>query len=689
VDDDGVANDEDNCPEAANNNQADGDDDGIGDACDNCAETPNADQSDEDGDGAGDACDVDDSDEDGLADRDDNCRFRANPDQADADNDGVGDICDNCPEAANFSQTDADEDGIGDACELPGDDDGDGRPDADDNCPTARNPDQADTDNDGRGDACDNCPEDANFSQADEDGDGVGDACEGRDRDGDGAVDGEDNCPADANEDQSDGDDDGVGDVCDNCPDASNPEQQDTDRDGRGDACTMGAADGDGDGVPDERDNCRGDANRDQRDRDGDGRGDVCDNCPEAANADQRDSDGDGLGDACEGGDQALRITLTWGGMGDADLHLLNPAGAWFTNGDLYWSNRQPAWGQPGLVEDSRDAGSPEEIRINEPQAGRFILGVHLFASNMEAMVDAEVTIECGDRRESFGPQALSASADIFGGGTGDLWQVAEIALPACEIEAIAGERRIATVACQAGSGCSTCDSCVSGICAGVDCDGSACDGLTGRCRDLCEDVDCGGGERCSPEDGVCRARGVGACEPCEVNSQCTGDGTTTCLVNLRAEGELFCARPCGDGNGNCPGGYECQQVQGVDGGFCIPAAGTCIDRCAGVNCPGEEVCDIFTGQCRPPGCEVNTDCGANRYCGRQDGQCYPTGMGNLGIGEQCANDAECRAGTLCGILGTCQSVCDTDEDCNDGLFNRCAPDIVNPNRQLCGFPFP
>ncbi|MCE7938147.1 hypothetical protein DCC79_07230 [bacterium] len=83
ADDDGIDDDEDNCPEVANTDQADLDDDGIGDACDadrdgdgidddedNCPAVSNADQGDYDGDGDGDACDADD-DNDGVLDGDD------------------------------------------------------------------------------------------------------------------------------------------------------------------------------------------------------------------------------------------------------------------------------------------------------------------------------------------------------------------------------------------------------------------------------------------------------------------------------------------------------------------------------------------------------------------------------------------------------------------------------------------
>ena len=59
-----------------------------------------------------------DMDDDGVPDEDDNCPQTANAGQEDADHDGVGDVCDNCPDTANPDQRDRDRDGIGDACEV-------------------------------------------------------------------------------------------------------------------------------------------------------------------------------------------------------------------------------------------------------------------------------------------------------------------------------------------------------------------------------------------------------------------------------------------------------------------------------------------------------------------------------------------------------------------------------------------
>lgn len=149
-----------------------------------------------------------DADSDSIADDEDNCPFDANQDQADDDGNGIGDVCDttsggndadsdgvddsvdNCPVAPNADQNDLDSDTVGDVCD--GDIDGDGIDNDADNCPF-----QFDDTN--------TCSTGSTSNDADSDGvpddeDAfVNDASEQNDADGDGVGDNADVCPFIAN----------------------------------------------------------------------------------------------------------------------------------------------------------------------------------------------------------------------------------------------------------------------------------------------------------------------------------------------------------------------------------------------------------------------------------------------------------------------------------------------------------
>lgn len=143
LDNDGIPDSADNCPNVYNPLQEDTDGDGVGDICDNCVTIPNPMQEDTDGDGIGNVCD--------------NCPTISNPSQVDSDIDGIGDACDNCPIIPNSDQADCNNNGIGDMCDDP-DHDCDGIYDGVDNCPTVYNPFQIDINQNGIGDACEVFP---------------------------------------------------------------------------------------------------------------------------------------------------------------------------------------------------------------------------------------------------------------------------------------------------------------------------------------------------------------------------------------------------------------------------------------------------------------------------------------------------------------------------------------------------
>jgi hypothetical protein len=152
------------------------DDDGVPDDLDNCPEVSNPEQDDADGDGIGDACNDDqDGDGDEWADHLDNCPSLANPDQVDTDLDDVGDPCDNCPSSANPDQADdVHPNGIGDACDDP---DGDGLTDAEE-VVLGTDPSDPDSDDDGLTDGDEVNVHGTDPSSADSDGDGLNDGDE-------------------------------------------------------------------------------------------------------------------------------------------------------------------------------------------------------------------------------------------------------------------------------------------------------------------------------------------------------------------------------------------------------------------------------------------------------------------------------------------------------------------------------
>jgi virginiamycin B lyase len=141
LDEDGVADDTDNCPALANPGQENADGDAFGDECD---PTPNG--TDADGDGIPDSTDVCPGTAGGESVDANGC----SADQRDTDGDGVSNAADLCPGTLSGQSVDAS------GCSASQyDTDNDGVNDAVDNCPVTANPGQEDTDHDGLGDICD------------------------------------------------------------------------------------------------------------------------------------------------------------------------------------------------------------------------------------------------------------------------------------------------------------------------------------------------------------------------------------------------------------------------------------------------------------------------------------------------------------------------------------------------------
>ena len=248
LDNDGVLNANDDCPNDAGTSTQDltgcPDDDGDGYSNSGDAFPSDASEnSDSDGDGVGDNADAFPSD--------------AN-ENSDSDGDGVGDNSDAFP-SNTFEQSDSDGDGVGDNGDAFPNDAGE----------------TADSDGDGIGDNSDAFPMNA-FERFDSDGDGVGDntdafpndASETVDSDGDGVGDNSDAYPNDSSQTTDvDTDGDGVNDVNDLC--SNTLENAAVDANG----CSAMQLDADGDGVEDTEDDFPLDATQ-WLDGDGDGYGD-------------------------------------------------------------------------------------------------------------------------------------------------------------------------------------------------------------------------------------------------------------------------------------------------------------------------------------------------------------------------------------------------------------------------------
>lgn len=136
---------------------------------------------------------------------------------------------------------------------------------------------------------------------------------------------------------------------------------------------------------------------------------------------------------------QGLRVTMTWDGQGDVDLHVHNNlTQPWFQSPqDCYYGNRNPIWdptspagfgGNPELDFDNTSAFGPENTSINVVAIGQpYTIAAHNYSRSAGRLVTMEIF--CGGvttPTASFVSQPLSGTASGNCSGN-DFWKVATV----------------------------------------------------------------------------------------------------------------------------------------------------------------------------------------------------------------------------------------------------------------------
>ncbi len=257
-----------------------------------------------------------------------------------------------------------------------------------------------------------------------------------------------------------------------------------------------------------------------------------------------------------------------------------------------------------------------------------------------------------------------------------------------------------------------------------LECEGgsSVCRDFTGplpeiACNNIDEDCDgddlvtCPGAQACTPLG--CALPCMSGEIPCGVGFQC---------VDFPSQGRYCVDDPCVNANGDplCTANERCE-VSDTNGDL-IPDTATCVDLCAGINCPGDSVCsggackDCFdpgfgcedacetcvldeatdVGTCIADPC-CGVECEATEFC--SEGDCLGTTCTpECGDGQTCV-EGECRDDMCAGVFCDDGFICDPDNgrcvsdpcidtDCPDG--ERCSPnsgDCIPDECQLLTCP--
>lgn len=133
-----------------------------------------------------------------------------------------------------------------------------------------------------------------------------------------------------------------------------------------------------------------------------------------------------------------LRVTMTWDGSGDVDLHLNENTSPWFGNpNDCYYGDRAPIWdaaspvstgANPTLDFDNTSGFGPENTTIDSPVLNQvYTVGVHNYANAAGRIITLDIL--CGGVTS---PTQTFVSNPLNGSSAGncsanDFWKVATV----------------------------------------------------------------------------------------------------------------------------------------------------------------------------------------------------------------------------------------------------------------------
>ena len=134
---------------------------------------------------------------------------------------------------------------------------------------------------------------------------------------------------------------------------------------------------------------------------------------------------------------------------------------------------------------------------------------------------------------------------------------------------------------------------------------------------------------------------------------------------------------------GDCASEGDCPPVFACEGGSCLCLTPSeCGPYCeVDTDCPPHSLCDPRLGAClKAPTCISDAECLRGYWC--IEGSCQAPGA--LGEGEDCNGDRDCVSAICSKQDGTCNSRCNSDDDCEAGT--ECEPDGY---RYACRSPLP